>query len=87
MRRFLLFCLLHVMLLTVSSDTHALQLHKSTRIVLYSTEAEPGNRNSHPINLEVDQLSAALSRVRARSGETDEIIDLFPEKNQMESTV
>lgn len=85
LRRFLLFVLPLVALFAVSSATHARLLHESARIALYSTKAEPGNRNSHPITLEADQLSAALSRVRAHSGETGEIIDLFPEKNREES--
>jgi hypothetical protein len=87
LRRFLLLFLPLVMLLAVSSATHARMLHQSTRIALYSDKAEPGNRNSHPITLAADQLSAALSRVRASSGETGEIIDLFPEKNREESAV
>lgn len=85
LRRLALLCLPLVVLLAVSSATHARMLHQSTRIALYSDKAEPGNRNSHPITLEADQLSAALSRVRASSGETGEIIDLFPEKNRKES--
>jgi hypothetical protein len=85
LRRFLLLCLPLVVLFAVSSATHARMLHQSTRIELYSDKAEPGNRNSHPITLEADQLSAALSRVRASSGETGEIIDLFPKKNCEES--
>jgi len=84
-RRFLFLGLPFVVVFAVSSVTHARMLHESARIALYSTEAEPGNRNSHPITLEADQLSAALSRVRARSGETGEIIDLFPEKNREEA--
>ncbi|MGD9367981.1 MAG: SHOCT domain-containing protein [Desulfobacteraceae bacterium] len=85
LKRLLLLGLPVVVLFAVSSDSHARLLHESARIALYSTEAEPGNRNSHPITLEADQLSAVLSRVRARSGETGEIIDLFPEKNREES--
>jgi hypothetical protein len=84
LRRFLLLSLPLVAVFAVSCATHARLLHESARIALYSTKAEPGNRNSHPITLEADQLSAVLSRVRARSGETDEIIDLFPEKNRAE---
>ncbi|MFH0730942.1 MAG: SHOCT domain-containing protein [Pseudomonadota bacterium] len=87
LRRFLLLCLPLVLLFAVSSATHARMLHQSTRIALYSDKAESGNRNSHPITLEADQLSAALSRVRARSGDTGEVIDLFPEKNREESAV
>lgn len=85
LRRFLFLCLPLVFLFAVSSATHARLLKESSRIALYSTEAEPGNRNSHPIKLAADQLSAALSRVRARSGETNEIIDLFSEKNREEA--
>lgn len=85
LRRFILIGLPLVALFAVSSATHARLLHESSRIALYRTKAEPGNRNSHPITLETDQLSAALSRMRARSGETGEIIDLFPEKNHKES--
>lgn len=85
MRRFFFLCLSLAVLFAVSSTTHARLLDESSRIALYSTEAEPGNRNSHPITLAADQLSAALSRVRARSGETNEIIDLFPEKNREEA--
>lgn len=83
-RRLLLLSLPIVVLFAVSSAAHARLLHESTRIALYSTEAEPGNRNSHPITLEADQLSAALSRLRAHSDETGEVIDLFPEKNREE---
>lgn len=86
-RRFLPLGLPLVVLFAVSSAAHARLLHESTRIAVYSTKAEPGSRNSHPITLEADQLSAALSRVRARSGETGEAIDLFPEKNREESAV
>lgn len=82
LRRLLFLGLPLVVLFAVSSATHARLLYESNRIALYNTEAEPGNRNSHPITIEADQLSAALSRVRARSGETGEIIDLFPEKNR-----
>lgn len=87
LRRFFLFGLPLVVLFAVSSTTHARLLHESARIAVYSTKAEPGNRNSHPITLEADQLSAALSRVRVRSSETGEIIDLFPEKNRGEAAV
>jgi hypothetical protein len=83
--RFILLCLPLVALFAVPSATHARLLHESARIAVYSAKAEPGNRNSHPIALEADQLSAALSRVRARTGETGEIIDLFPEKNRQEA--
>ncbi len=85
LRRFLLLGLPLVAVLAVSAPTHARLLHESARIAVYSTKAEPGNRNSHPITVEADQLSAALSRVRARSGETGEIIDLFPKKNREEA--
>jgi hypothetical protein len=84
-RRFILFGLPLVVLFAVSSAASARLLHESARIALYSTRAEPGNRNSHPITLEADRLSAALSRLRVRSGETDEVIDLFPEKNRVEA--
>jgi hypothetical protein len=87
LKRIFLICLPIVVLFTASSTTQALMLHQSTRIALYSDKAEPGNRNSHPITVEADQLSAALSRVRASSGETGEIMDLFPEKNREESGV
>lgn len=82
LRRLLFLGLPLVVLFAVPPASHARLLHESKRIALYSTEAEPGNRNSHPITLEAGQLSAVLSRVRARSGETGEIIDLFPEKNR-----
>jgi hypothetical protein len=85
LRRFIFLALPLVVVFAVSSASYARLLHESSRIVLYSTKAEPGNRNSHPITLEADQLSAALSRVRARSGGTGEIIDLFPEKNREEA--
>jgi len=85
LKRFFLLGLLLVAVFAAPCATHARLLHESGRIALYSTKAEPGNRNSHPITLEADQLSAALSRVRARSGETGEIIDLFPEKNREEA--
>jgi hypothetical protein len=87
LKRFFLLGLPLFLVFAVSSAAHARLLHESARIALYSTEAEPGNRNSHPITLEADQLSAALSRVRARSGETGEIIDLVPEKNRQEAAV
>lgn len=83
--RFFLISLPLVMLLAASTAAHARLLYESAHIALYSAEAEPGKRNSHhPITLEADQLSAALSRVQARSGETGEVIDLFPEKNRKE---
>ncbi|MEJ2153748.1 MAG: SHOCT domain-containing protein [Desulfobacteraceae bacterium] len=70
------------LLLAVSSSAHALMLHDSSRLAMYSAEAEPGSRNSHPARIETDQLLDALARVRARSGETGEVIDLFPKKNR-----
>jgi uncharacterized protein YggU (UPF0235/DUF167 family) len=82
--RFFLISLPLVMLLAASTAAHARLLFESAHIALYSAEAERGNRNSHLITLEADQLSAALSRVQARSGETGEVIDLFPEKNRKE---
>ena len=85
LRRLILFGLPFVVLFAVSSASNARLLHESARIALYSTRAESGNRNSHPITLEADQLSAALSRLRVRSGETDEVINLFPEKNRVEA--
>ena len=84
LRRFWLFALPLAFLLAVTSAAHARTLHESPRIALYSTKAETGSRNSHPITLEADQLSALLSGVRARSGETGEVIELFPEKNREE---
>jgi len=80
-RRFLLLGLSLVALFAGVSPTQARMLHESSRIALYSTKAEPGNRNSHPITIAAEKLSAALSRVRARTGEKGEVIDLFPEKN------
>lgn len=84
-RRFLLVGLAFGFWSAVSPAAHARMLHESARIVVYSTESEPGYRNSHPITLAADQISAALSRVRARSGETGGIIDLFPKKNREEA--
>lgn len=84
LRRFVALSLSLVMLLAVSTASHARPLHEIGRIALYSTISEAGNMNSHAITLVADGLSAALSRVRARSGETGEIIDLFPEKNRKE---
>lgn len=85
LRRFLLLGLPFVVVFAVFSTAHARQLYESSRIALYSAKAEPGNRNSHPITLEADQLSAVLSRLRAHSGQTGEIIDLFPEKNRKQA--
>lgn len=82
MLRHLLPGLAMVLLLAVSSSAHALMLHDSSRLAMYSAEAEPESRNSHPATLPEDQLSEALSRVRARSGETGEVVDLFPKKNR-----
>ena len=84
LRRFLLFTLALAFLLAVASAAPARVLHESSRIALYSTKAEPGSGNSHPITLEADQLLTALSMVQARSGETGELIALFPEKNREE---
>ena len=84
LRRLFLLGLPLAALLAVFSVCHARMLHESSRIGLYSTEAEPQSRNSHPVTLTADQLSAALSRVRARSGETGEVIELFPVKNREE---
>ncbi len=83
---FIVLLLPFVMVLADFSATHARLLHESAYIAVYTTKAEPGNRNSHPVTLEADQLSAALSRLRARSGETGEIIDLFPDKNRREAS-
>lgn len=85
LKRFILIGLPLVLLLTVSSISTARMLHESKRIALYSTQAEQGNRNNHPCTLDADQLSAALSQLKARSGETDELIELFPEKNRLEA--
>jgi Short C-terminal domain len=85
LRRFLLLCLPLFVLFAVSTTTHAELIYDTSHIALYSADAEPGSSNSHPITLEADQISAALSRVRARSGETGKIIDLFPEKNRKEA--
>lgn len=73
--------------LAFSSLAHARLLHESSRIALYSTQAEAGSGNSHPITLEAARLAAALARIRVRvhSGETDRIIDLLPEKNREEA--
>jgi hypothetical protein len=84
LKRFLVIGLPLAFLLTFSSAAHAQVLHESKRIGLYSTQAEPGSQNSHPVTLEADRLSAALSRVQARSGETGEVIELFPEKSREE---
>ena len=85
LRRYFLLGLPFAVVFAVFSAAQAQPLYESSRIALYNTKAEPGNRNSHPITLEADQLSAMLSRVRAHSGETGEIIDLFPEKNRKEA--
>ncbi len=84
LRRFLLFALPLAALFADTSAAYGRVLHESKRIALYTAQAESGGRNNHPITLEADQVSAALSRVQARSGETGEVIDLFPEKNREE---
>lgn len=73
---------LFLVLPAASPAAHALMLHDSSRLAMYSAEAEPESRNSHPARIETDQLLDALSRVRARSGETGEVIELFPKKNR-----
>ncbi len=85
LRHFLIPALSFIAVFSTSSATYARLLHESARIVVYSTEAEPGNRNSHPVTLEPDQLSVALSRVKARSGDTGDGVCLFPVKNREES--
>ncbi len=82
LRRLFLLGLSFGLLLAVSFPAHALMLHDSSRLALYSAEAEPGSRNSHPARIGTDQLLDALSQVKARSGETGEVIDLFPKKNR-----
>ncbi len=84
MRRLLLLGLPIFVLFAFSSVTHARLLHETGHMAIYSADTEPGNQNSHPAALKTDQIAAALSRVRARSGETGEIIDLFPKKNREE---
>jgi hypothetical protein len=74
-----------LVLFAVSTTAQAELIYDTSYIALYSADAEPGSSNSRPITLEADQISAALSRVRARSGETGKIIDLFPEKNRKEA--
>jgi hypothetical protein len=84
-RRFFLIGLLFTVQLAAASAANARTLHESSRIALYSAAAEPGSHNSHPAKLDPDRLSDALSRVRARSGESGEVIDLFPVKNREEA--
>jgi hypothetical protein len=85
LRRFFSLGLPLIVVFALSSAAQARLLHESARIAVYSTEAEAGNRNSHPITVEADQLSAALARVRVRSAETGESIELFPQKNRVEA--
>ena len=73
-----------VVLSAASSTAQALMLHDSSRLAMYSAEAEPESRNNHPAKIETDQLLDALARVRARSGETGEVIELFPKKNRQQ---
>jgi hypothetical protein len=86
LRRFLLLCLPLVVLFSFSSASHARELHDSLRIALYTADAEPGSSNSQPIALAPEQIAAALSRVRAHSGQTGKIIELFPKKNCEEAS-
>jgi hypothetical protein len=82
LRRLFLLGLPLIVLLAVASAAQALVLHDTSRLVVYSAQAEPGSHNSQPAKLDPDQISAALARVRARSGESGEAIDLFPKKNR-----